>query len=287
MARQNLNEQVEMTFLDHLEVLRWHLMRAVLAVVLLAIVVFLFSDYIFEEIIFAPKEAGFWTNRMLCEAGALMSKGLAWLSITVSPTLLCINTEPLEIYNINMAGQFSTHIRISLLLGLVLAFPYVFWEMWRFIKPALYDKEVKHSRGAIFYTSGLFMAGVLFGYYLITPLTIHFLGSYQVSSSVANEINLNSYISTLSSVVLAAGIVFELPVMVYFLAKIGLVSAEFLRKYRRHSIIVILLLSAIITPPDVFSQLLVGIPLVILYEVSIKITRRIERKRMLEAEGLT
>ncbi len=287
MARENLNEKVEMSFLDHLEVLRWHLMRSILVILFFAVIAFIYSDFIFERIIFAPKEASFWTNRMLCSAGEYLQGFFEVLGITVNNGFLCINTIPIDIYNINMAGQFSTHIRISLLLGLIMAFPYVFWEMWRFIKPALFDKEIKHSRGAIFYTSGLFLSGVLFGYYLITPLTIHFLGSYQVSSSVANEINLDSYISTINSVILAAGIIFELPVLVYFFAKIGLVSEAFLKKYRKHSIIVILSLSAIITPPDVFSQLLVCLPLVILYEISIKITKRIERKRMLEAEGLT
>ncbi len=265
--RADLNQEVEMTFLDHLEELRWHILRSVVAIVVFAIVAFVFHRFIFDNIILAPKTPEFWTNQKLCAFGDL-----------VNISKLCINSVPFEVINISMAGQFSTHIIVSLVLGAIIAFPYIFWEFWRFVQPALYDKEKKSSRGAIFYTSLLFMLGVLFGYYLIVPLSVHFLGSYNVSDQVANTINLRSYISTVTSVVLASGLIFELPILVFFLAKAGLVSPEFLKKYRKHSIVVILALSAIITPPDVFSQVLVCLPLFVLYEIGIYIAKRIETK---------
>ena len=174
-----------------------------------------------------------------------------------------------------MAGQFTMHITTSIFAGIVIGFPYLFWEFWRFIKPALYENEAKHSRGAVFFSSMLFTLGVLFGYFVIAPLSIHFLGSYNVSDQVINQINLKSYIGTITSVTLAAGVTFELPVLIYFLSKAGIVTPDFLKKYRRHSVIVILILAATITPPDVFSLILVTFPLLILYEVGIIISKKI------------
>ncbi|MEA3445780.1 MAG: twin-arginine translocase subunit TatC [Bacteroidota bacterium] len=269
--RIDLNDKPEMSFLDHLEELRWHLLRSIVAIFVFAIVAFVFHNFIFDNIILAPKAPEFWTNQKLCALGSFLNI-----------SSLCINSAPFKIINISMAGQFSTHIIVSLVLGVILAFPYIFWEFWRFVSPALYENERKNSRGAIFYTSLLFGMGVLFGYYLIVPLSVHFLGSYNVSEQVENTINLRSYISTVTSVVLAGGIIFELPILVFFLAKAGLVSSEFLRKYRKHSIVVILALSAIITPPDVFSQVLVCLPLFLLYEIGIYIAKRIELKSSLK-----
>ena len=262
-----------MSFLEHLEVLRWHLLRSLAAILVVAIVAFIFKDIVFNIILLGPKSPEFVTNRLLCEFGQI-----------VNVPRLRINTKPLELISIKMAGQFSMHIMVSLMSGFVLAFPYIFWEFWRFVVPALYTKEKKHARGAVFYSSMLFILGVLFGYYIITPLSIHFLGSYSVSDQVTNQINLISYVSTIASVVLASGIVFELPILVYFLSKVGLVTPRFLKKYRRHALVLILALSAIITPPDIFSQVLVAVPLIILYEVGITISRRILRKREAEDE---
>jgi len=270
MAQKNENE---MSFLEHLEVLRWHLIRAFLGIIVFAIIAFIFKDIVFNKVILAPKMPGFITNRLLCEFGRL-----------VNILKLCINSRPLEVISIKMAGQFTMHIMVSLIAGFVVSFPYVFNEFWRFIVPALYSKEKNVAGGAVFYSSALFILGVLFGYFVIVPLSIHFLGSYSVSDQVTNQINLISYVSTIASVVLAAGIIFELPILVYFLTKAGLVTPEFLRKYRRHSLILILALSAIITPPDIFSQVLVAFPLIILYEAGIKISRRIVRKRELLAQ---
>ncbi len=178
-----------------------------------------------------------------------------------------------------MAEQFSMHIIVSLIAGIVVAFPYIFWEFWRFIVPALYDKERNTAQGAVFFTSLLFILGVLFGYYIICPLSVNFLGNYKVSESVISAPTLRSYVSTITSVVLAAGLVFQLPILVYFLSKVGLVTPGFLKKYRRHSLVLIVTLSAIITPPDVFSQVLVALPLMVLYEIGIAISKRIVKQQ--------
>ncbi len=264
MAKKQKNE---MSFLGHLEELRWHLLRAFLSIFIIAIAAFIFHDIIFDKIILAPKTPDFFTNRMFCAFGEI-----------VKVPALCINSNPFEIINIRMAGQFTTHIMVSILAGIILAFPYIFFEFWSFVKPALYLKEKGYARGAVFFSSLLFLLGVLFGFFVITPLSVHFLGSYSVSSQVENQINLTSYISTVASVTLASGIIFELPVLVFFLTKIGLVTPSFLRKYRKHSIVAILLLSAIITPPDIFSQVLVCFPLIFLYEIGIIISKRILAK---------
>lgn len=265
----------EMSFLEHLEELRWHIMKAFLGVFIMAITAFIFKDFIFSTIILGPKSPDFPTNIFLCNIGKM-----------VGILKLCINSMPLEIISIKMAGQFSMHIMVSLIAGFVVAFPYVFYQFWSFIEPAMKSGERKHSRGAVVYSSFLFMLGVLFGYYIITPLTVHFLGSYSVSPEVTNQINLISYVSTLSSVVLASGIIFELPVLAYFLTKAGLITPEFMRKYRKHSLVVILVLSAIITPPDIFSQVLVSFPLIILYEVGIMISNRIVKAQKREEARL-
>jgi sec-independent protein translocase protein TatC len=265
MAAKN---ESEMSFLEHLEVLRWHIIRSLLAILIIAIVAFIFKDIVFNQIILAPKLPEFITNRLLCDFGR-----------SINILTLCINSKPFEVISIKMAGQFSMHIMVSLIAGFVISFPYVFWEFWRFIVPALYAKEKKHARGAVFYSSLLFLLGVVFGYFVIVPLSVNFLGSYSVSEQVTNQINLISYVSTVASVVLAAGIVFELPILVYFLSKAGLVTPGFLKKYRKHSLVLILALSAIITPPDIFSQILVAFPLIFLYEIGIGISRRIVRKQ--------
>jgi sec-independent protein translocase protein TatC len=258
----------EMSFLDHLEVMRWHLVRSIAAIVILALVAFVFKDIVFDKIILAPKEPPFPTNRWLCRLGEILNL-----------QRICINQDPFSLQTVKMAEQFSMHIMVSLIAGIVLAFPYIFWEFWRFIVPALYDNEKQTASGAVFYTSLLFILGVAFGYYIIAPLSVNFLGNYKVSESVISAPTLRSYVSTITSVVLAAGVVFQLPILVYFLSKVGLVTPDFLKKYRRHSIILIVTLSAIITPPDVFSQVLVALPLMLLYEIGIGISRRIVRQQ--------
>ena len=265
---KNRNTDGEMTFLQHLEELRWHIIRALVAVVAGAIVAFVFKNIIFDHIILAPNNPDFITNRLLCRLADL-----------VHVPVLCINQDPVELISIKMSGQFTTHINISLVAGLILAFPYVFWEFWSFFRPALYEKERKYARGAVTMASLLFLSGVLFGYFIITPLSINFLGTYRVSDVVTNQINVTSYIGSVTSVALSAGVTFELPIVVFFLSRIGVVTPEFMRKYRRHAIVVVLVVAAVITPPDVFSLILVTIPLLLLYEVSIFIAARVIKQR--------
>lgn len=259
----------EMTFWEHLDELRGHLVRSVVAILILAIVAFLNRYLVFDQLILAPKDSEFLTNRMLCKLAE-------WLAVDA----LCIDNLSLDIININLSGQFLTHLYISVAAGVILGIPYIIWEMWRFIMPALYPNERKNSRGAVLITSLLFFIGVLFSYFLIVPLTVNFLGTYQVSDAVANQISLKSYINTVLSVIFAVGIVFELPVLIYFFTRIGIVTPDYLKQKRKYMFIIILALSAIITPPDIFSQVLVGIPLFGLYEVSIHISRRTERRLM-------
>lgn len=252
----------EMSFLEHLEELRWHIVRSVMAIFIIAIVAFIYNEAVFDGLILAPKHPDFFTNRLLCSLGQRLNI-----------LALCINSNEFEIINIKMAGQFTTHIAVSLVAGIIMAFPYIFWEFWSFFRPALYSNEKRHAKGAVFFASFLFILGILFGYFVIVPLSVHFLGSYNVSSEVTNQINLRSYIGTVTSITLASGLIFQLPIVVFFLTKVGLVDPVFLRKYRKHSVIVILALAAIITPPDIFSQVLVCLPLLFLYEIGILISR--------------
>ena len=267
MVKQQIKE--EMSFLEHLEVFRWHLVRSVVVVLSFAILAFIFKGVIFDGILLAPKNPDFPTYKILCFFSKRLGMGDA----------LCMDELPFILMNINMSGQFSAHIMTSIIAGFVVAFPYVFWEIWRFIAPALYEKESSVARGVVFFSSTLFLLGVVFGYYVVSPLSVHFLGSYQVSSAVANQISLNSFISTVSTVCLANGIIFELPILVYFLTKVGLITPDFMRTYRKHALVLTLIFSAIITPPDVASQVLVALPLMILYEISIKISARVLRKQ--------
>lgn len=258
-----------MSFLEHLEELRWHIIRSVMAIVFFMVIAFVFKTFLFDKIILAPKSDTFFTNRMLCRFGQEI----------LNTSRLCINSQHLDLISIKMAGQLTTHIAVSMVAGVILAFPIFLWEFWRFFKPALKPNEAMHARGAVFAASLLFFTGVLFGYYLLSPLSMHFLGTYEVSAEVSNQINVRSYIGTLSSICLATGVVFELPIIAYFLTKIGLITPDFMRRYRKHSLIVIFILSAIITPPDVISQLLVSLPLIGLYEVGIVVSGRVLKKQ--------
>jgi sec-independent protein translocase protein TatC len=273
--RRKKDPQGEMSFLDHLEELRWHIIRSVLAVLVFAVIAFILKRFIFDTIILKPMNPDFWTNRMLAKLGEL-----------VGTDSLKINQHPLHLIAIKMADQFMMHIMTSIIAGLIMASPVIFYEFWRFIKPALYDKEKKHASGAVFYTSALFITGILFGYFLIVPLSIQFLGTYSVSDQITNQINTRSYISTVTSISFAGGIVFLLPIFSYFLSKVGILTPGFMRTYRKHAYVVMLLLAAIITPPDVFSQIMVTFPLVALYEVGILISKRVVKKREKEFDEM-
>ena len=264
----------EMSFLEHLEELRWHIIRSVLAILFFMIIAFIFKSFIFDKIILAPKSTSFFTNRILCQFGEFLME-----QFNFSSNALCINTRPLNLINIKMSGQLTTHIAVAMVAGLILAFPVILWEFWQFFKPALRSNEAKYAKGAVFAASMLFFTGVLFGYYMLAPLSLHFLSSYEISPDVVNQINIRSYIGTLTSICLATGLVFELPIIAFFLTKIGLITPTFMRKYRKHAIVVIFILAAIITPPDVFSQSLVAIPLLILYEISILISGRVMKQK--------
>ena len=268
-------DQNEMNFLQHLEELRWHLIRSIASVLIIAIVAFLNKSFVFDVIIFSPKGADFITYQFLCWLSVQLN---AFFPTLISADVLCIGGNIPQLQNLNMSGQFTTHIMISVVTGFVVAFPYIFWEIWRFIKPGLMDKEKKLSRGTVFFSSFLFTTGILFGYFVIAPLSINFFSTYQVSADVANQFTLSTYISTLTTIVLACGVLFELPIVIYFLTRAGLIYPEMLQVYRKHAIVGAFVLSAILTPPDVFSQFLVTIPLAILYEISIVISRRTVKK---------
>ena len=258
----------ELSFLEHLEELRWHIIRSLVAIFIVAVAAFTFKNIVFDKIIFGPLDPDFFTYKVLCLLADKLRLGKQ----------LCIEAAPIQIVNLELAGQFVTHIKVSLILGLVVAFPYVFWEFWRFISPALYEKERKNTGGLVFFTSLLFLIGVLFGYYIITPFSVNFLGNYHVAPNVENTISLGSYITSISMLSLSSGIMFELPMVVYFLSKIGLLTPQFMKDYRRHAIVVILIISAVITPPDVTSQVLIAFPIYFLYELSIGISRRVNKK---------
>lgn len=263
--KKNMNSEKEMSFLDHLEELRWHLIRSTLAVLLFGTLAFIAKEFIFDVLLFGPKKADFPTYRLLCKIAQTIGFKESF----------CFTELPFRIQSRTMAGQFSAHIWTSITAGFIIAFPFVLYEFWKFISPGLKIKERKSARGFILIASLLFFIGVLFGYYIVTPLSINFLGSYQVSQEVFNDFDLSSYISLVRTSALACGLIFELPILIYILTKIGLLTPETLRKYRKFSLVIVLILSAIITPPDIASQVIVTIPIVILYELSIFISKAV------------
>lgn len=267
MPLDQIEDEVEMTFLDHLEELRWHLIRSLAAIMVFAVAAFFAKTLVFHTILLGPSRVDFWTYEMLCK-----------LSDILKSEALCIDELPFIIQSRKMTGQFSMHVTSSFVIGIICAFPYAFWEIWRFIKPGLYPRERKAARGATFFVSLLFILGVVFGYFIVTPISINFLSNYQLDPTILNEFDIISYISTVITLVLACGILFQLPIVVYFLTKAGLITPQILRTYRRHAIIVILILGAMLTPPDPFSQILIAIPLLGLYQVSIYISARVIKK---------
>lgn len=275
MALDQVQEEEEgMSFLDHLEALRYHLLRSVAVILIFSVIAFLAKSIVFGMIILGPSKIDFFTYRVLCDVAN-------WLNVPA----LCIDELPFTIQSRQMTGQFSMHMTSSFIVGFIAAFPYVFWEFWRFISPGLYDKEKNAASGAVFFVSFLFLLGAAFGYYVLAPLSINFLANYQLDPTILNEFDITSYVTTLVMLVLASAIMFQLPVVVYFLSMSGLVTSKMLKAYRKHSIVVILILSAVITPPDVISQLLISMPIMVLYEVGISIAKRLEKKRAIaEAE---
>lgn len=267
----------EMSFFEHLEALRWHLIRAALAIVVFSGFAFAYYNWIFDGIIMAPTNTNFWTYRMMCGMGDLFQ--------SILPSLFkakdfCVESIHVNLLNTEMAGQFQLQINSSLMIGIVLGVPYLFWELWRFIKPALHEKERKAASGFVFYASLLFIIGVLFGYFIITPLSIRFLAGYQVSAKITNWFDIDSYISSVSTLTLATGVVFQLPILVYIVSSLGFLTPKLMRSSRRYAIIIILVIAAIVTPtPDALTMTVVAIPLFVLYELSIVVAGVVERRR--------
>tara|TARA_B100000927_G_scaffold262190_1_gene232884 strand:- start:447 stop:1262 length:816 start_codon:yes stop_codon:yes gene_type:complete len=253
----------EMSFLDHLNDLRNHILRAFAAILFFGFFAFIFKDFIFDNIIFGPKDINFPTYKALCYFSNIIGLNDSF----------CITELPFRIQSRTVSGQFSAHIWTSIIAGFIISFPYVIYQFWSFISPGLYKNEKKYARGFIFISSLLFFIGILFGYFVICPLSINFLGNYSVSSVIFNDFDLSSYIGLVRSSVLASGLIFELPILIYFLTKIGIVTPTILIKYRKFALVGVLILAAIITPPDVTSQIIVAIPIVILYQISIYISK--------------
>ncbi|TXB67568.1 twin-arginine translocase subunit TatC [Phaeodactylibacter luteus] len=260
-------QEQEMTFLEHLEELRWHIIRSLIAVVGLGIVLFLFQGWLFDTVIFGPTKADFFSYRFICNLSNSMGLG----------DVMCFTPPDFPKIATGFGEPFIMAIKVCFVMGLIIAFPYVLWEFWTFIKPGLYAKERRAARGMVGICSGLFIMGVLFGYYIISPFAVNFLAGYEIPG-VQNTPTMSSFINYMIMFTAPAGLIFELPIIVYFLSKVGLVTPEGMKKYRRHSIIGVLVLAAMITPPDVVTQFLIGIPLYVLYEVSILVSARVNRE---------
>lgn len=268
-------EQTEMSFVDHLEALRWHIMRAALAWLVAAIVIFVFIDWVYDNIILAPSSESFVTYSALCRFGR-------WLGVGDG---LCMPPVKIKFLVNEVNGTFTSALNISMIGALIVAFPFIFWELWRFVKPALSVKERKYARGSIFWVSLCFFLGSAFGYYLLAPFTFNFLATFTLgkSGAIQYQPTVNDYIDSLTNIILGCGIAFELPILAFVLGKIGLITANFLKTSRKFAFVVILFIAAIITPsPDMTSQIIVSAPLLLLYEISVFIVARIDKQRAKE-----
>lgn len=259
----------EMSFLEHLEALRWHIIRALGSIMVVGVGAFMAKEFIFDVILLGPTKSTFITYRWFC-------------SISEK---ICFYPEGLEIITRNISEQFLSHIKVSIWLGLIVAFPYIFYEFWKFVKPGLYNTEQKATKGVVFICSMLFISGILFGYFVISPFAVTFLSSYSVSSDILNTTTLTSLVNSMTMFTIPTGIIFELPIVIYFLAKVGLITSADMKKYRKHAAVMILILAAIITPPDVITQFLIGLPLYMLFETGIIIAKRVEKNQAKENGG--
>lgn len=264
----------EMSFLDHLEELRMRLVRSVAGVIAGIVLIVMFDDFVINQIIMGPKHADFISYKAWC-----------WLSHSIGlGEKLCIVPKDFDMISTTVSGNFSAYMLVCVMGGIILAFPFIFYQIWGFIKPGLKQKEVNAVRGITLFVSLLFFTGALFGYFVLAPLSLQFLVSFQFGDSLAQPTVL-SYLKLTTSLVLGSALIFQLPVLVLFLSRIGLVTASFLRKYRKHAFVVNLIIAAIITPPDVTSQILVSLPILLLYELSIYLAARVEKKQAAKANN--
>jgi sec-independent protein translocase protein TatC len=271
IKQKGKNLEAEMSFFEHLEVLRWHLIRVAIAVFVFMILSFIFYDFIFDDLIMGPLRTDFWTYRMMCLLAERFNLGADF----------CVQEIPINLINTELAGQFTLQINSSLLIGVMVGFPYMLYEIWRFVKPALSEVERKSAQGFVFFASMLFAVGVLFGYYIISALSVNFLGNFQVSNEVTNQITITSYLSSIATISLGTGIVFELPIVIFILSKLGIMTPQFMRSTRRYAFILILVIAAIVTPtPDVMTMLAVTFPLLLLYEISIIVSENVQKRRL-------
>lgn len=258
-----------MSFFEHLEVLRWHIIRAVIAIAVFALLSFTFYDFVFNQIIMGPKNLDFWTYRMMCKVGDLLSLDG-----------FCVEKIPFNIINTELAGQFMLQINSCLLMALALGFPYLLFEVWLFVKPALTEVERRSASGFVFYATILFIIGALFGYYIVVPLSVNFLANVSLSAEITNQITIDSYLSTIATLTLGCGVIFLLPILIFILSKLGLMTPQFMRASRRYAVVIILIIAAIITPTaDVITLLTVSAPMFILYELSISVSANVQRKK--------
>ena len=270
--KKEQGEKAEMSFIEHLEVLRGHLFRSVLAIAAGAVVFIIYNKFFVQEVLMGPTHSDFPTYKWLCKASHAIGLGDA----------MCMKDIDLKMQSTSVSGQFSMYFTLIFVGGIIVAFPYIFWEFWRFIKPALTNKELSKTRGVIFWVSLLFFLGILFGYFIIAPYTVNFFANFQLDDNIENRWTITSYIDTLVPLILGTGLAFQLPLVMFFLAKVGLMSPSFLRRNRKYAIVVILILAGIITPPDVISQVICTIPLMLLYEISIWLTVKVEKQKALE-----
>jgi sec-independent protein translocase protein TatC len=255
----------QMTFLAHLEELRWRLVRSVIAILIIAIIIWIYQEWIMENLFLSMNKKNFITFQLMCNYFGI-----------------CIEEIPLKMQSMTMGGQFSYALMMSFMGGFVASFPYIFYQLWSFIRPGLKFNEIKATKGIVFYVSLLFFIGIIFGYFVVAPLSVQFFGSYQISKEIENNFTVSSYMGTILSTIFYTGLLFLLPIVSYLLTRIGLITPDFLKKYRRHAIVAVLVLAAIITPPDVVSQIIVSIPIVILYEIGILVSIRAAKKIELE-----
>ena len=273
LNRRNKRTAGEMSFVDHLEELRWHIIRSVIAILIGAILIFIYVKEIVSNVLMGPADPHFITYKYLCDAGHFFGLGQS----------LCLGGVKVSFISTAMTGQFISSFTIAFIGGFVIAFPYVFWEFWKFIRPALNPKELKRTRGVIFWVSFLFFLGVAFGYYVLTPFMVNFYFSYSLSPLIEIKPSFSDYLENLVWTTVGIGVLFQMPLLVALLTKIGIIKARFLKKYRRHAFVIILIAAAIITPStDPFSLTLVTIPLYALFEASIVIASRIDKRKAME-----